>query len=299
MSEDSETSRARGLVERRFPDVRVGRCELIPGGWDNIMLLVNEEWIFRIPRRPDGEGPLAKEVALLSELARTLPVPVPRFERVWRGDETPRIIAGYRRLSGQPAAQAVARGRVPETIGTQLAEFLTALHAFPIARARALGVPGGDATSWRGEYEDFYRWIQRETFRDLGARERRWASRLCEDFLATPSHFRFTPVLLHRDLGAEHILHDEATGRITGIIDWGDAWVGDPAFDFTGLLADWGEVTAEAALAHYNGPKDAGMMDRARFYAQVIPFYGIIYGRKFGHEEWRDEGFRRLRALVG
>ena len=66
-------------------------------------------------------------------------------------------------------------------------------------------------------------------------------------------------VLAHADLRAEHIL--EAAGRITGVIDWSDAAVTDPALDFAastrlrrGLLA--------AALDAYGGIEDAAMIDR-------------------------------------
>jgi aminoglycoside 2''-phosphotransferase len=288
----------RALVQERFPAVPVDRCEPVPGGWDHYMLLVNDEWIFRFPRRPENEATLRREAALVPALAPTLPVAVPRFDHVWRGDAPPRIVLGYRRIPGRPlSAQPVSEASVA-SLGAQLAGFLTSLHGFPVDRARDLGAPGGDAEAWRREYEDFFRWIRREAFPVLGRRERRWATDLCEDFLASSAHFRFTPVLLHRDLGMDHVLFDETAGQITGVIDWGDASLGDPAFDITGILADLGEGMAQAVLEGYRGPKGPGMIDRARFYAEIIPFYGIIYGRQLGHDEWYREGLQRLEALV-
>ena len=40
----------------------------------------------------------------------------------------------------------------------------------------------------------------------------------------------FKPALLHADLGPEHLLVRD--GRLAGVIDWGDARVGDPALDY-------------------------------------------------------------------
>lgn len=298
MSDEAASSRYRDLVRARFPGIDVARYEPVLGGWDNYMLLVDDTWIFRFPRRPENEDALQKEVSLLPRLAPTLPLAVPRFEHVSRGSAPPRIVVGYRRIPGRPLTREDIAESIPTSLIAQLADFLTALHRFPVDRARDLGVPGGDASGWRREYEDFYVWIQREAFPTLGARERSWAADLCEDFLSASDHFGFAPVLLHRDLGMEHVLFDEAAGRITGVIDWGDASIGDPAFDFTGVLADLGETVAQAVLDSYRGLKDPGMLDRARFYARIIPFYGILFGRRLRHEEWTRDGLLRLKNLV-
>jgi aminoglycoside phosphotransferase (APT) family kinase protein len=44
----------------------------------------------------------------------------------------------------------------------------------------------------------------------------------------------FEPVLTHSDLLPEHMLCRD--GRLVGVIDWGDARVGDPALDYAWLL---------------------------------------------------------------
>ena len=299
MSEEPSVDEVRALVEARFPDVHAGRSELLPGGWDHLMLLVDGEWIFRVPRRAESEVTLEKEVRLVPQLARALPVAVPRFERIGRAETPPRIIAAYRRIGGVAVDRAAFEGPEGPRLATELGAALGALHAIPADGAAEAGIPFRDAGAWRREYAGFYRWIEREAFPTLAPVERRYAARLCEDFLRDDAHFRFRPVLLHRDLEAAHVLHDPASARITGILDWGDASAGDPAFDFAGLLADLGEPAARSVLDRYRGPKDSGMLDRARFYANVAPFYGIIYGRQLGRPEWARAGRRRLRDCMG
>jgi aminoglycoside phosphotransferase (APT) family kinase protein len=44
---------------------------------------------------------------------------------------------------------------------------------------------------------------------------------------------------------------------ISGVIDWGDARIGDSAFDFVGLLAGCDADVVEQALAAYTGALDA------------------------------------------
>ncbi|MBO2453038.1 aminoglycoside phosphotransferase family protein [Actinomadura barringtoniae] len=61
------------------------------------------------------------------------------------------------------------------------------------------------------------------------------------------------PVLLHNDLKGEHLLVDEA-GRVSGVLDWTDAAVGDPAEDVAGLAISVGAEAAARVAAAY-GPE--------------------------------------------
>ncbi|MDA0174244.1 phosphotransferase [Solirubrobacter taibaiensis] len=78
------------------------------------------------------------------------------------------------------------------------------------------------------------------------------------DLPAPPPAERLT--FIHGDLGAEHVFADG--DRITGVIDWGDAAIGDPAIDHGRLLRDFG------APDH----------PRARFYAIATALEDLDYG---------------------
>ena len=67
-------------------------------------------------------------------------------------------------------------------------------------------------------------------------------------------------MLAHADLGAEHIL--EAAERITGVIDWSDAAVTDPALRARRL----------------RGLEDAAM-DRIEFFARCAALEDLACGR--------------------
>ena len=289
----------RRLLVERFPSVRVRRCEALLSGWDNVLLRVNGTWMFRVPRRPENEVALRREAALLPELAPTLPVAVPRFEYLWEGEAPPRIVVGYRRIPGTGLTAAGLAGPRGAAAIRPLAGFLRALHAFPLDRAARLGFDVIDPKGWRSEYEATFRWIRTEAFPRLTARERDWTTRRFEGYLDEPRNFRFAPALLHRDLEAQHVLVLRASGRVTGVIDWGDASVGDPAFDFAGLLRDLGAGPTRRILRAYGGPRDAGALARAGFYADLHPFYAIIYGRQLDRPDWVREGREELRTLAG
>ena len=65
---------------------------------------------------------------------------------------------------------------------------------------------------------------------------------------------------IHGDLGAEHVFAHE--GRITGVIDWSDAAIGDPALDHGRLMRDFGIDGDE----------------RARLYAICTAIEDLAYG---------------------
>lgn len=53
-------------------------------GWDYKVLILDDQWVLRIPRSELAAAALEKEIELLPDLAPALPVEIPRFERVSR-----------------------------------------------------------------------------------------------------------------------------------------------------------------------------------------------------------------------
>jgi aminoglycoside 2''-phosphotransferase len=284
------------IIQTRFPQVRVLTCRPILDGWDSFVLEVNGELIFRFPRRPEVEAQLDKEIALLPALAEALPIAVPRFEFIYRGGNGryDRPFVGYRKIAGVPLSADCLRPAQADELAGSLARFLSALHRFPVELARRLKVSGSDAGHWRQEYFGLYTWAQGQVFPLLAPTTRRKAAALWEGFLADDANFEFRPCLIHRDLAGEHILCDPARGLITGVIDWGDAAIGDPALDFVGLLWAAGRDFTEAVLAGYQGQVDETFWDRMAFYARLAPIYEIHFGLATGDKAHLDAGLESL-----
>jgi aminoglycoside phosphotransferase (APT) family kinase protein len=78
------------------------------------------------------------------------------------------------------------------------------------------------------------------------------------------------PVFSHHDLGIEHVLVKMNSGKVTGVIDWSDAAIGDPAHDFGLILRDLGPPALDIALSAYGvGNEDvAQLRERATFYGR-------------------------------
>src|SRR5262245_35810958 len=87
----------------------------IDSGYDFRVVVVDDAWVFRLPRRPGVVPSLEAEVALLPVLEAALPVEVPRFELV---SPEPPFVA-YRLLRGMPLV---------DEDGDGVRAFLEALH---------------------------------------------------------------------------------------------------------------------------------------------------------------------------
>jgi hypothetical protein len=176
-------------------------------GYDFEVAIVDDDWVFRFPRRSGVEEALELETLLLPALAPSLPVLVPSFEYV----------------RGEPLVHEDAEG---------VRAFLDALHAFDTS-----GLPVA-AEDWVEAYRNQCAEFERLVFPVLDSDRRTRARRLFGD-VETLSGFE--PALLHADLGPEHLLVRD--GRLVGVIDWGDTRIGDPALDYAWLLngpfADW------------------------------------------------------------
>jgi len=274
---------SRQLVDELFPQLRAQAVLAIEDGWDSLVLDVDGEWIVRIPRREPVREILELEVRLLPELAPALPVPIPRFEHVAEGV---RAIA-YRKLEGEPVD--VSR----PSLGAQLGSFLSALHAFPVKRAHELGVTGHDR-GWRGRYDAFARGLLERVGGMLGD-DRPRAEEMLADYLDDPANFSFEPRLIHADLGPEHNLAH--AGELSGVIDWSDTVIGDPALDFAWALNRTPRAFGEAALGAY-GSNDPSLRDRALFFHRLAPWYHLHYGIYFDKPEYVESGLAGVRSRL-
>lgn len=271
----TSVAEAAALVAGAVHGVDLSRAVAVEGGWDSFVLDTGE-WIFRFPRRPEVETALRAEIATLPRLAPALPVAIPRFEHVVAA---PVLFAGYRKIEG-----AALTGREGPTVARDLARFLRALHAFP---AREAPLPFYDHGRWRARHEEMFERFRPGVGPLLARRERALAEQMFDDFLATP--FDFVPSVVHYDLGPAHLLARE--GRLAGVIDWGDAVVGDPAVDLAWALH--GSGFGDVVLEEYGAT--AGERERALLYHRLGPWHEVVHGQETGDDAWIETGLAGVR----
>lgn len=101
---------------------------------------------------------------------------------------------------------------------------------------------------------------------------------------------------LHGDFSHDNIIVDPTSGRLVGVIDWGNAAVGDPALDFTSLVLWRGWDFMHAVLEAYTLPTDDGFLDRVRYHARLQALQWLTDSVKRGldpepHLTWLRNAF--------
>ncbi|SDU83093.1 phosphotransferase family protein [Jiangella alkaliphila] len=278
----------RAALARESP--RYAGAPVVPlgAGLDNIAYEIGGELVLR-RSRDDGPGvrlaAARHEAALLTAVAAvsSLPVPEPVFV-----DEPTGILA-YRKLPGAPLLfHPVAD---PAALAAPLAEFLTGLHDADSALSALVEVDDAPGAEWLAAAATSY-----ETAAAVVAPADR---RRVEAFLAAPPPGpppRLT--FCHNDLGAEHVL--VGGGAITGVIDWTDAAIADPAVDLGRLYRDLGQDVVERIVARYGGDADAVGPERIAFYARCALLEDIAYGvENSGAAEYARLGLAHLDRTFG
>lgn len=136
------------------------------------------------------------------------------------------------------------RGRLARDVGG----FLRGLHTLDVAVGRACGVQALDHHRNVSELRDR---IGREPGSLLPEPLRAKLEDSFRRFVSGGVEWSYTPALLHADVSPGHVLINVARAEITGVIDWGDAGIGDPARDFIFLYEDWGTDFLHLALQAY------------------------------------------------
>lgn len=236
----------------------------IDDGWDYKVLIVDDAWVVRWPRHRLAVEEIEREVDLLPVLAPLLPVEVPQFEYVSR---VPWLVA-YRLIRGEPLVAEDADG---------VRAFLDALHAVDVEAVPAQRPDWLEA--YRGQADEF----RRAVLPLLDPDERSRGEALLAE---TETLTAFRPGLTHSDLGSEHLLVRD--GKLVGVIDWGDARIGDPAIDYAWLLngpfPDW-EVDDE-------------LRRRACIYHRLGPWFEVHHGVFTEQPEWVRRGLSGVRSRL-
>ena len=251
-------------MRRCAPEVGDLTVDELGHGLDNAAFLAGG-----LVLRVADAGGVEREARLLRVVAPrvSIAVPVPQFV-----DEEAGVLA-YLLLPGRPLL-----GRAPDPRSAHaLGEFLRELHEID---------PGEVADAVPTEDADPREWLEDvEGPPDLLA--------VLRASVPPPARRR---VLAHADLGAEHIL--EHDGALTGVIDWSDAAVTDPALDFARLHRDFGSAFLSSVVKAYGGLDDLeATMARITFFARCAALEDLAYGRNSGRGEYVHAAEQALARL--
>jgi aminoglycoside phosphotransferase (APT) family kinase protein len=265
------TATAVAAIHVSFPGIRTDGLTHLASGWDFDAFLTTDGWVFRFPRRAECAETLGMEQRLQDVLGSVLPpsVAVPNFELAGEPSAAfPYRFSGYRFIRGVPA-DAVAPG-LRSVTARSIGRALGSIHGVAESDARAAGVremPVDDPGRQRWRDHPL---VAKGSLRGIDPVVERALDWVRDNDSRQPAAFPGPLRLIHDDLAPEHLLVDPKTGELVGILDWSDAVLGDPACDFTPLIAWHGWSFADEALRSYPHRIDEGFRERVGFLARMI-----------------------------
>ncbi len=267
----------RPRIQAICPDLSIETMALNNDGLFNDVVMVNDALAFRFTKGEYSQRALAGEVRALALIRPhiTLALPQPFY--------ISEDLMAYGLLSGEALTRQVVEALDEvdqQAVADQLATFLRQLHATACDATIS-------ATVAPCRYEDqarIYAKVKEKVYPLLLKHQIAWAEALYAAVLDDPAIFDYTPQLIHGDLGCYHMLFDPTTRRLTGVIDFGVAGLGDPALDIGCLLQYYGATFVNRLYAAY--PAAQAFAKRTRFYAQAGALAWVLNGLESGETFW-------------
>jgi aminoglycoside phosphotransferase (APT) family kinase protein len=275
---------AAAVIESCFPAIECRGLEYLGSGWEFHAYLTSDGWVFRFPRTERDAKLFEPERRVHELVSRVLPtaIALPRVQLVGEpATGFPHRIAGHRFIPGIPA-DAVAADLL-SGLGHEISMALGAIHSISEREARAAGVGEMDASDvGRQEWLDRRRVVASD-LREIDPvieKAVNWMDRVPVRIAPYAGPLRF----IHHDLSPEHLIVDGATGRLTGILDWTDAVLGDAARDFVFLVTWRGWDFAKHVLRSYPHAVDSEFVMRLRFMARLLSVVWLAEAHEQGED---------------
>ncbi len=252
-------AQAEEILRRHLPQRRGEPVRLLGEGWDYTCVLVGVDLVLRISRARTPRRRLLQEAAVTRLLEGSLPLLVPQLRLLGGGQA---VAAAYPYVAGNQAQ--IAGGNL-----ALLGHFLRSLHAVPRSAVMAAGIGwvqwSGGGRAWEDGLRRYLAKANQAVSPHLPWERRKALARRVGAFLSDPDNFRFAARLIHADLSPEHLLADPRSGVLQAVIDFGDAGLGDPAYD---VRPEW---------TPYYRPVGKTFRARQRFYRFLEPLHGALY----------------------
>ncbi|MBN8191769.1 phosphotransferase [Bacillus sp. NTK074B] len=280
-------------IREVYPDFSITHCEVNQIGQNNDVLIVNRSLVFRFPKYIEGIRKLKTETKVLERVEGNLSlrVPFPLYQSV-EHEEVGKVFTGYKMIEGEPLWPSIFKKNEghSQKMASQLVGFLTELHSQSV---EGLEIERKSINEIRTSIVDLYDRFREKLFPHMNEKAKMEVRLHFDSFLSNEDLLDFQPVLIHGDFGASNILWHPARHEVSGIIDFGETEVGDPAYDFAGLLSSYGERFVRDCLTIYPGGDQ--IVERMNFYRGTFALQEALHGVENDDRKAFENGMKGYR----
>ncbi|NDI33266.1 phosphotransferase family protein [Chengkuizengella sediminis] len=267
-------------IKQVYPEILIKDIEPNVIGQNNDVLIINKSLVFRFPKYKLGITKLKEETAILKSINNSLTTQIPNpiyqsFEQM----EVGQVFTGYKLIQGSPfwreEFEKIKDKDLVKKLALQLVTFLIELHSIPIEQIeRVLNKKKkNDVTS---DVKVLFNKIENKLYSFMSKDAKEKVSHMFESILNNERNLDIKQRLTHGDFGASNILWKSNSSEISGVIDFGGIEIGDPAYDFSGILSSYGEDFFNLCINLY--PNGSEISERVKFYKSTFALQEALHG---------------------
>jgi aminoglycoside 2''-phosphotransferase len=276
-------------IHKEFPNLKWDKAEHNIEGWDHYVIILDNKYVFRFPRTKKYLKELKNEILLLEYLKDKVEIPIPQYAYIAKD----KSFAGYSLIPGIQLRKKVFESvpnKTKNLLAKQIAGFLSSLHKMSHKTVKQYGVKTVNAQK---QYKELISNTNKYIFSRVSKKDQLLINSYLKEF---KNYFKFPKkVFTHNDLYSKHILLGENKKHISGIIDFSDRKIDDPARDFTEMW-DYGEKFILEVYKNYKGPKDKAFLKRSMMYYKRIPLWVMISPFQGGRGKFK-KGYKMFKEL--
>ncbi|WHZ56082.1 phosphotransferase [Metabacillus hrfriensis] len=288
----------RGLLDAALLILNIDKndIEILGEGIGSLVIEQKDGTLFRIAKNMETARQYTKEFHMLPQIRPFLDIEIP-LPIIYMVNPSihPSGIMGYKKLKGTPLNPDLLISKKRNIIAKQLAEFIIKLHKIPIGML--------DCNFQQESNNKSHIKILREDTQEilnqvLTVKEQHKMAKWWEEALEDSTFFSHHFVLCHGDLWYENILVDDLCSGITGIIDFSNMTIGDPAKDLA-TQGYMGEEFYNQILSEYKHsfPEDTTIEHRVKRHQGLRELDGLRYAIKHDNSEIEDS-FSKIRNVI-
>lgn len=276
-------------IRTSIPELLIESYDYIDTGQNNIICIVNNEWVFRFPRHTEEVSAQKKEIAALKVIQKHSPLNMPKVEYQFMDSNTiGSVYSGYRKIEGTSFTSSVyKRANNKGELAEQIGKFLSMLHTIELSEFSSVGLCVLDDHKF---FEQMYSDVKNKLLAYMRQDAAETVRTHFEEYFAGAKSSKAKRCVIHGDFGPTNILYKD--GRISGIIDFSSICIGNPVMDIACLIGKfgYGESFLEKMKLVYPGIPE--MLHDARFIAGTFALQDALFGLKYNDRKTFDFGMQ-------
>jgi len=262
-------------VQKYYTNISPEDISVFQEGYDHDVLVINNTQAFRFPRTKDQEQLDLVENIFLSEFAFVSPISVQKMisHDALFNEMSFQI---YKFIPGLQLTKKLDKTLTEQElidVARDMGKFLIKLHSFPLEKARLMKIEELDPKTYWIFFEDLQKRINNIVFPLLTKIECDLIKNSTKEYVEISKKYVFKPVVTHSDLLGEHIIIDEKTHKLNGVIDF-SLRIADPAIDFQ-FFDRYGNIFLKTIYENYLRV-DEHFDLRRKFYALHVPVVNLF-----------------------